>query len=207
MAEPTANPSSGPEALRNAIAREPTPLWADAPRYCPERALPSYRFAPGLNPHPVRDPRGHSFGRREPSSDRIPPDRWRENQGYLFGIDLYHQGYFWEAHEAWEGLWRQADRHSPEGRFFQGLILLAAALFKRHLGSEQGVRRTSRLAYQRIKEVAEAGVCDARGRYMGIDVADLLGQIERCYGVHWPEGSLGGITLRGEPPQLVLELG
>ncbi len=186
--------------------REPGPLWPEAPRYCPGRKLPAYRFVPGLNPHPVRDRRGHSFGRPEAIRDRIPPDRWRENLDYLFGIDLYHQGYFWEAHEVWEGLWKQADRDTAEKRFYQGLIFLTASQFKRHQGSAQGVRKASRLGYLRLEAVVEAGACDARGRFMGIDLPGLLVQIERYYGAQWPDGSLRGIALRGEPPRLMVEM-
>ena len=45
----------------------------------------------------------------------------------LWGMDLFNQGYYWEAHEAWEALWRAAIRGSAEHNLLQGLILLAAA--------------------------------------------------------------------------------
>jgi hypothetical protein len=43
------------------------------------------------------------------------------------GLDLFNHGYYWEAHEAWEGLWRVADRDGTLRMFFKGLILLSAA--------------------------------------------------------------------------------
>ena len=88
------------------------------PRLLPERKLPPYAYLPGRHPHPVRDPGGHSHGVPEGHDD---PD------GLLWGIDLFDQGFPWEAHEAWEPLWFAAERGSPLRALYKGLILLAAA--------------------------------------------------------------------------------
>ena len=44
------------------------------------------------------------------------------------GIELFNQGDFWEAHEAWEGAW-MPHRHSPEGDFYKGLVQVAAGFY------------------------------------------------------------------------------
>ncbi|WP_245895351.1 DUF309 domain-containing protein [Devosia submarina] len=44
---------------------------------------------------------------------------------FLWGTDLFNHGYYWEAHEAWEGLWQMA--LGDEKLFFKGLILLSAS--------------------------------------------------------------------------------
>jgi hypothetical protein len=31
------------------------------PRWLPQKRLPPYAYLPGKNPHPVRDPAGHSY--------------------------------------------------------------------------------------------------------------------------------------------------
>ena len=41
------------------------------------------------------------------------------------GIELYNEGRFFEAHEAWEAVWLEAER--PLRDFYQGLIQVAAA--------------------------------------------------------------------------------
>jgi predicted metal-dependent hydrolase len=46
---------------------------------------------------------------------------------FLWGLDLFNHGYYWEAHEAWEGLWQVVDRGGPSRMLFKGLILLSAA--------------------------------------------------------------------------------
>lgn len=44
------------------------------------------------------------------------------------GIRSFNEGDFFGAHEAWEGEWRNAGE-SPEKRFLQGMIMVAAALY------------------------------------------------------------------------------
>ena len=42
------------------------------------------------------------------------------------GIDLFNRGEYFDAHEAWEGVWLRA-QDSREKRFYQGLIMAAGA--------------------------------------------------------------------------------
>ena len=37
--------------------------------------------------------------------DPPDPEQWHLCRPYLYGIDLFNDGYYWEAHEVWEGLW------------------------------------------------------------------------------------------------------
>lgn len=89
-----------------------------------ERAFPAYAYLPGSDlPHPVRDPRGHSYEQESPpvAGAMAPPAdalRW--------GMDLFNHGYYWEAHEAWEPLWLAARDNPPDRALFKGLIMLAA---------------------------------------------------------------------------------
>jgi hypothetical protein len=116
------------------------------PRYLPERALPPYAFVPGVHPHPTRDPRGHSFGAADQADDGT----------FLWGVDLYNHGYFWEAHEAWESLWRRADRDSAEAEFLQGLIQCAAACMKVRSGQSGPARRISQRAGAHLAKAVDA---------------------------------------------------
>jgi hypothetical protein len=147
--------------------RELEPIWPDAPRYGPDLPFPPYRFVSGRHPHPVRDPEGHSYGQEE-EADHVPADAFREDEDYLRGIDLYHAGYLWEAHEAWEGIWK-ASPDPVQRDFLQGLIQLAASLLKRHVGHERGARGLAEAARERLTRVAAH-----HPRYMGLDIAALL---------------------------------
>ena len=94
------------------------------PRWLPQKSLPPYAYLPGKNPHPVRDPTGHSY-HVEPIP--VAAEASLSSDAFLWGLDLFNHGYYWEAHEAWEGLWKVADRDGPLRMLFKGLILLSAA--------------------------------------------------------------------------------
>jgi predicted metal-dependent hydrolase len=135
-------------------------------RYLHGRAFPPYAFLPGRDPHPTRDPQGHSFAHEEPAPPFLPPERWRESAPYLWGADLYNHGFLWEAHEAWEGLWHVSKPDRIQALFLQGLIQCAAAWLKIAMEQPQGLTRLSALALEKFDQVVHA-----RGaEYMGLDL-------------------------------------
>ena len=111
------------------LASSETELNVGATRHS-SQDFPPYRYVPGLHPHPTNSLDGHSYGEEDDESGKWNSELWKDNQEYLFGIDLYNYHYYWEAHEAWEGLWIASIRNSSEHRFLQGLIKLGAALLK-----------------------------------------------------------------------------
>ena len=159
---------------------EPSPLWSSATRYCPQRGFPPYRFVPGLNPHPKAHPQGHSYGVPEEKPTYLPPERWKENFPYLFGFDLYHQGYFWESHEVWECLWHLTRKEEAEGQFLQGLIQNAAAQLKKHLEHEDAACRLSDEAIRRFEFVQAR----APKIFMGVDISELLQSMRSDHETH-----------------------
>jgi hypothetical protein len=132
------------------------------------RPLPPYRYVPGRHPHPTRDPRGHSY-EPKPTLNRHAPWRvadWRELEDWLYGIDLFNAFYFWEAHEAWEGLWAAVERESPPALLLQGLIQIAAALLKEHMGVDAGAFLLSHEGIDKLERAAAE-----HPRLMGLDIA------------------------------------
>jgi hypothetical protein len=87
---------------------------------------------------------------------------------YVTGIRLFNEGEFWEAHEAWEPLWLEAEEGYP--LFFQGLIQVAAALH--HLGRENwgGMAALLRQAVEKLEGY--------RPRALGLDVEAFLDEVE-----------------------------
>jgi len=109
-------------------------------RFLPAEPLPLYSYVPGLFPHPITDPRGHSFG-RQPAPVAVPdPAAWASCTAYLRGIDLFNHGCYWEAHEAWESLWHACGRTGPLADFFKALIQLAVTGVKLREGRAEGAR-------------------------------------------------------------------
>lgn len=124
---------------------------------------------------------GHSFispGHVEPPVVFVAPDEWRKSEDYLLGCDLYNHAYWWEAHEAWEGLWHLPERGSVQRNFLQGLIQVAACHLKLRLGHMDGVTR--------LRESSEGylrSVCETVGgaAFMGLNVGAFLSGVERYY--------------------------
>ena len=138
------------------------------PRYS-RRRFPNYAFLPGQTPHPRRHPEGHSFDVQEPRPPAFPEDDWFNSEDYLYAIDLYNFGYWWECHEVLEGLWHGSGRRTQAGNFFQALIQLAAANLKQRLGRELAVQNLGQRGIARLQKVPP--------RYMGIDTSRLAEEV------------------------------
>ena len=137
-------------------------------RLLPERALPLYAYLPGRFPHPVRDPAGHSFGSGNDGEFANPSEE------FVWGADLFNQGYYWEAHEAWELLWQQAEAATPQRLFYKALILLAAAGVKLREGKPRPAARHYGRAAAHLRAVQEQGGYETG---LTLTVAELLEQI------------------------------
>lgn len=162
----------------------PDPNWQ---RYSSD-SFPPYRFIPGLNPHPVRDPQGHSFGKEHELVQCGDPETWQQEQGYLYGVDLYNHAYWWESHEAWEDLWHTVNKDDVQGQFLQGLIQISAAFIKWHLHQQEGLTRLYDLGLGRLQFV-----CDHQSKFMGLDLKEHISSLKNhfelvAHGKHdWPQ--------------------
>lgn len=148
---------------------EPQPVDMTWPRYS-AKPFPFYRFLPGRNPHPRRDPRGHSYGQPEPQPSVFQPDNWQQSMEYLFGIDLFNFAYWWECHEVFESFWHAVGQDTKQGNCFQALIQLAAANLKRFLGNELAAQKLARSALARLQTLPHL--------YMGMDMLELRGIVQ-----------------------------
>ena len=86
--------------------------------------------------------------------------------------DRYNYHFYWEAHEAWEGLWLAAVRRSSEHMFIQGLIKTGAALLKVRMASFEiqdliGARTLSKSGMDLLSRVGVS-------KFMGLDIASYL---------------------------------
>ncbi|WP_234844743.1 DUF309 domain-containing protein [Sinorhizobium medicae] len=104
----------------------------------------------------MRDPAGHSY---HVGPLPLATEASLDSEAFAWGEDLFNYGYYWEAHEAWEGLWQVAERGSALRMLFKGLILVAAAgvkireskheAAKRHAGRAAALLRRLRSGEQR----------------------------------------------------------
>lgn len=143
------------------------------PRLVPQEPFPGYAYIPGRFPHPTRDPKGHSYGK---GLEHIPPpdpDHWEQCRLYLYGIDLFNHGYYYEAHEAWEAVWRACGLKGTTADFLKGLIKLAAAGVKARQGRAQQVRVHVKRAKELFRGVARK-LSSRHSRYMGFSLRELI---------------------------------
>lgn len=72
---------------------------------------------------------------------------------FLYGVDLFHHGFYWESHEVWEELWKK-EPLAGRKNFLQGLILCAAFLIKKKQGELEIARKISASALQKLTGVS-----------------------------------------------------
>ena len=151
------------------------------PRFAPDKPLPPYSFVPGMWPHPVREPSGHMHRREHaPNKMSLPADpearavQISKSTDWLYALDLFNHGFYWEAHEQWEEFWNALGRTSPDALFTQGLIHVAAACVKAREGRAEGVSRHIRRANELLAARLEpAGIAGDAGAVLGISVASI----------------------------------
>jgi uncharacterized protein len=96
------------------------------------------------------------------------------------GITLFNSGKFWEAHEAWEEIWKN---HPEDGRFFlQGLIQLAAAYHQLGKKVYRGVVIHLKQAQERLKLFP--------ADFLGIDVPPILQVVDNSLSAIESQSSL-----------------
>jgi hypothetical protein len=154
------------------------------PRYLPDEPLPPYSYVPGgRSPHPFSDPAGHSYNAPRDHPPAPHADDWRTSRAYLRGVDLFNHGYYWEAHEAWEGLWHACGRGGPTADFLKGLIQLAVAGVKHWQGMPHGMTSHARRA-------AELWRAIAKERFFGLRMDELIELAEEARRDGWPPAPL-----------------
>jgi predicted metal-dependent hydrolase len=155
-------------------------------RLLPQQPFPPYTFVPGQSPHPLSDPGGHSFGSRPALPAVLDPEHWQACESYLYGLDLFNGGYYWESHETLEGLWHAAGRHGSLADFLKGLIKLAAAGVKHLEGKPAGVQSHSCRAAQLLREATQT--LDAeKDLFLGLRLDRLIQLAEAVCQSGWPD--------------------
>jgi hypothetical protein len=141
------------------------------PRWLPQKNFPPYAYLPDKAPHRVRDPLGHSY-HVEVELSLVAPEASLGSEVFLWGLDLFNHGYYWEAHEAWESLWQVAERGSSLRMLFKGLILLSAAGVKVREGKRAAAVRHAGRAAALLRRLMKAPDRDFEGA-LGMSPAAL----------------------------------
>ena len=94
----------------------------------------------------------------------------RYDPRYLEGIRWFNNREFFQAHEAWEGLWLE-DR-SPSRKFYQGLIQVAVCLHHFRRGNTRGARKLYHTSRDYLHEYGP--------KYFGLDLDALSAGMQAC---------------------------
>lgn len=105
--------------------------------------LPAGRHLPGVNARPA-DGLLAAVGALAPAVTRDADAA--ANPAWIYGLRLIGEGYFWEAHEVLEPVWRNAAPNRRERFLVQAVIHLANAALKHRLGRPRAAARLVRLA-------------------------------------------------------------
>ncbi|MFV0297065.1 MAG: DUF309 domain-containing protein, partial [Hyphomicrobiaceae bacterium] len=104
-------------------------------------------------------------------------EEWPKAVPYLSGLALYRRGFYWEAHEVWEPVWRAAPPNSRERYLLAGLIQLANGCLKVRMARISAAGRLFAAARQLVSEagLAGSGVTD---RVLGLSPGGIVAAIE-----------------------------
>ncbi|HEU4464042.1 MAG TPA: DUF309 domain-containing protein [Gemmatimonadota bacterium] len=152
------------------------------PRYS-SHALPAGRFVPGQTARP--EPGSHAA---PPVPAGWEPDDWRRLDAWLWAVDLFNAGYWWECHETLEALWHAAGRTTPPARFVQALIHLSAACLNDHRGRRVAARRQAARAVRGLRAAHPMGPC-----VMGVALDPLAVSVVRAFSDR--DGSPSGLRI------------
>lgn len=156
------------------------PAFADlsVPRYS-KRNLPPYRHLPFFNPNPFLDENGHFDGGAFILPECFSEATWRECEEYLYSIDLFNHGFWWEAHVYLKQLCTVTGRESPLGRFLVGLVLIAAAMLHYFMVDTESAAMLAQMGLEKMRE--------AHGCSLGIDIESLANDMQQCLRSDLPE--------------------
>jgi uncharacterized protein len=174
------------------------------PRYT-QIPFPKYRYVPKTLPHPEIHPEGHSYGKKTSPESFIPPEKWPQNETYLFGVDLFNHGYWWEAHEAWEKVWMTTPKLDSHGQFLQGLIQWSAAVLKLYSGNQKGFEKLLEEGKKRL-EFCLKQIPAPQKHFMGLKLSEWMGGMENfAQTIRSPEGKLQDPLSYTNFPVILLE--
>lgn len=115
----------------------------------------------------------------------IDKSNWQSCETYLYGIDLFNHGYWWEAHEALEPVWLAAGKETETGLFVQGLIQIAVANLKNVQGATDVAQRMAMTGLDKMRRME--GIC------LGIDVRRFCTEVKAFFEA-------------GDQPPVIIEL-
>jgi hypothetical protein len=122
--------------------------------------LPAWRYLPGINERHADDAFDDVKALcPETANDGNAPD----NIAWHYGVRLFNEGYYWEAHEVLEEVWLRALPNSRERFLVQAVIHLANGALKCELGRMKAAERLAAMAEDCLQRAYPRGGRPAMG--------------------------------------------
>lgn len=142
------------------------------------KEFPPYAFVPAYYPHPRANVEGHSYNQEEKIFETISLNNYKDSEDYLFGIDLFNYGYYWEAHEVWEGLWKAHGKEGLIADFLKALIRMSASGVKVRQGQINGIKEHSKFSGEMFLKIKEK---TNQNLYLGLSLEKLNDNCSQIY--------------------------
>jgi hypothetical protein len=101
-------------------------------------AMPGWAYNPGTDHAPDREPLEIAKRLVPLRFDRFIP---ANDPAFLYGLALHDGGFFWEAHEIWEAVWKAAPMNGRDRLALRALIQIANAGLKRRIERPRAAAR------------------------------------------------------------------
>jgi hypothetical protein len=140
----------------------------------PRTDLPRWAHLPGTTAEPDREPLERAKALVPPTfPDGVPPD----HPAFRYGLRLHDAGFFWEAHEVLEAVWKAAPKNGCDRLILRALIQLANAKLKLRMGRQGAAIRLLQEAATELAEAAGRRPVSDLGLSAGFDMNAILSEI------------------------------
>jgi hypothetical protein len=104
--------------------------------------LPPYTHTPGITTHPNNIGGHMEAGEGLHDHQELLDEHWpQKNKVYLYSLELFNHGYYWETHVYLEHLWNLHGRKGVIADFLKAFIKLCACGVKLRVGEEKLARQ------------------------------------------------------------------
>ncbi|HZY13943.1 MAG TPA: DUF309 domain-containing protein [Beijerinckiaceae bacterium] len=118
-------------------------------------AMPRWAYNPGTDRAPDGEPLESAKALVPLRFDPFVPAK---NAAYQYGLALHDGGFFWEAHEIWEAVWKAAPMNGRDRLALRALIQIANAGLKQRQSRPRAAARLIEDAKALLGELVARGV-------------------------------------------------
>jgi predicted metal-dependent hydrolase len=116
--------------------------------------MPRWAYNPGMDCAPDQEPLE--------AAKELVPGRFEQfvpadNAAFQYALALHDAGFFWEAHEIWEAVWKAAPMNGRDRLALRALIQIANAALKQRQGRPRAAARLTEEARALLSELAARG--------------------------------------------------